>query len=148
MGKLALDQDYLLILSVLLQPICAPGGQCLLPGTCQVPVHPFLLLKETVPAGVQIAFLFHPHKACHSPETNALHCHSIKPLGHHCFRAFPGTTKGCSLSCSLFPGGRSSGVQAPSSHTEQGTAGSSHRAVLAACGHEPGTCRTLPAKVK
>lgn len=43
----------------------------------------------------------------------------LNPLATVVILHFPGTTKGYSLSPSLFPGGRSSGVRAPSSPAEQ-----------------------------
>lgn len=47
-GKLVLDQYYLLTLYALLHPILAPGGQWLLPGAAQLPAWPVHLLKESL----------------------------------------------------------------------------------------------------
>lgn len=110
------------IFSVLLYLIHVPCSQGLLPGTSQVPVQPFRLLKETVPVGASLAVLFQPCKAFHSPETSALHCHNVTPLGHRHCPAFPGHNKRLLPVTFSFP----EMLELRGAGTEQ-----SHRAVLA-----------------
>lgn len=85
------------------------------------------------------ALLSQPCKSRHSPETGALHCHSVKPFGHGCYPAFPGYNKGLLPVPFSFPGWQELG----SAGTEQ-----SRRAELSAPACELGACQTFPAKVK
>lgn len=119
-GKASIRSVLSPILCLFLDPIHAPGGQWLLPGTSQVPVQLFLLLKEKVPAQPP-AQRYYPNLANLVTAQRPVLFTDImlNPLATVVILHFPGTTKGYSLSSSLFPGGRSSGVRAPSSPAEQ-----------------------------
>lgn len=159
-GKLELDQDYLLTLHVLLHHILALGGRWLFPRAAHLPGQPALLLKESLSYrsaaahwcqhGISASILAMPVTG-QRPVLLTVTALNPGPLAIFVSWHFPGIRNGYSLSLLFFPE-----VQAPSSCQQQAMGCclwfpqhcSSHTSVLVACGHKLGACQGFPTNLK